>query len=269
MKKLKTAALLTALLLIAGLGCFANALVGNPISKMLATKAAKDYLDETYRDTSFMIETVSYSFKDGQYYAHIKSPSSADTYFSLSFNMGGKLTGDNYASRVSSGENTADRLARAYRELTDSVFESSAFPFACDIAFGKLQFGDADAYSSHNACTIMPKNLELDRLYDIRELGAKIGHLTVYAEDSTVSIERAAEIMLEIRRLMDEGGAPFYAMDFVLQYPKPEGDGGRPEGRVDVLHFLYTDIYESGMVQRVNAAKAAADAWYAAMDQKK
>ena len=194
-----------------------------------------------------MIEEVNYSFKDGNYYAHITSPSSMDSYFTLSLDLRGHLRWDSYTNMVESGENTVRRLNQAYRELTNSVFESSAFPFAGEIMFGDLE---------------LLEKPELDRLYNIPELGAKAGHLTVYVSDETVSIERAAEILLEIKRLMNEGGVPFYSINFVLQYPRLEGNGTRPEGQVEVMEFLYTDIYEDGMAERVKSANEAAIAYY-------
>ena len=50
-KILKIAALIIAVALIIGIGVVANALNGNPISKMLARKAADAYLEEHYPNT--------------------------------------------------------------------------------------------------------------------------------------------------------------------------------------------------------------------------
>lgn len=61
---------------------------------------------------------------------------------------------------------------------------------------------------------------------------------------------------------MNEGGVPFYSINFVLQYPRLEGNGTRPEGQVEVMEFLYTDIYEDGMAERVKSANEAAIAYY-------
>ena len=80
-------------------------------------------------------------------------------------------------------------------------------------------------------------------------------------DDGTVSIERAAEVMLDVKHFMDEGGVPFYAMDFVLQYPRTEEDEARPGGSIHILNFLYTDIYERGMTNN------AALAYYAEQDK--
>ena len=64
MKKwLKIAALVTALAIIAGLCVFANALVGNPVSKWLATRTAEKHLEKVYGDTDFVIEKFGFNFK--------------------------------------------------------------------------------------------------------------------------------------------------------------------------------------------------------------
>ena len=57
-------------------------------------------------------------------------------------------------------------------------------------------------------------------------------------------------------------------IDCVLEYPKLE-DGKRREERVEVMNFLYSDIYEDGMVERVRAADEAAKAYYDDQDAEK
>ncbi len=270
-KTLKITAFIAAIMLIIGLGIFASSLVGNPVSHLLCNKKAKSYLSEKYADTDFILEKVSYSFKDGNYYAYIQSPGSADSYFTLTLDMGGNLKNDSYTDMVVSGENTARRLNQAYRELTDSIFESSAFPFTSEIAFGDLEFVPK-AYSQNKDIppyAIIQEDLELDRLYNIPELGAKAGRLTVYIDDETVSIERAAEIMLELKELMDQGGATFYAIDFVLQHTRSEENAAVSEECVETIQFLYSDIYEEGMIERVKTANDAAMNYYSEADAEK
>ncbi len=270
-KLLKAAAFLTAMILIIGLSIFTNALSGNPISKIIAEKRAEIYLAKNYENTDFTVKEINYSFKDGNYYVTIQSPSSADSYFTLSFDMLGNLKQDNYTVMVLSGSNTARRLEQAYRELTDSIFESPAFPFTGEIMFGDLEFTSRDSEQNKEIPTygLVEEELELDGLYDIPKLGAKAGHLTVYIEDKDVSIERAAEIMLEIKRLMKKGGAPFYAIDFVLEPLKSERNSAKSEERVESIQFLYADIYKEGMVERVKAANDAATAYYNTADTEK
>ena len=271
-KTLKGIAAIAAFEMIIGLGWFSNALIGNPVSKMLAVSTAKKHVAETYPGTDFIIERVSYNFKDGNYHAFIKSPSSIDTEFSLYITMLGQLRLDTYED-VLSGFNTAQRLEQEYRELTDAVFANPAFPYTCHIDFGTLEIypgellGDPQ-YEDVPPYALNQNELILDKLYDIRELGRQAGHLVIYIDHDTVSMEAAAEIMVDIRARFDDAGVPFAAMDFTLQYPRPE-EGKRPEGEVSVAQFPYDDIREDGMIDRVKAADQILREYYEEQDAKK
>ena len=118
------------------------------------------------------------------------------------------------------------------------------------------------------AYAINQSTLLLDKIYDIRELGRQAGHLVIYVESDAVSVEKAAEIMLDIRAIFDDAGVPFAAMDFTLLYPRSE-DETRPDGEVSVNGFLYDEIYEDGMIERVAEADRALKAYYAEQDAKK
>ena len=271
-KWMKIAALVAALIIIAGLCWFANALVGNPVSKWLATRTAEKHLEKVYGDTDFVIEKIGFNFKDTDYYAHVISPSSEDSSFSLRIGMWGQLLLDTYESRVLTGNNTQNRLYMEYRALADTVLEAPDYPFTSFIAYGDLHVGfrpadvelPADYYPEHY---YIIEELVLDKKYDIRELGAKAGYLIVYVEDDIVTVERAAEVLLELKEVFDRRNVPFYAIDFVLEYPrKPEG-GTTKEGRVEADGFLYTDIYEEGMIERMSAANDAANAYHAEQDR--
>ena len=65
---------------------------------------------------------------------------------------------------------------------------------------------------------------------------------------------------------MDEANVAFYAIDCVLEYPKPEDDSEWKEGRVEVMTFLYDDIYEEELTERVRQSDEKAKAYYAAQD---
>ena len=91
-KILKIVALVTVFILIVGLSWLGNALLGNPISKMLATNTAKKHLEENYSNTDLYIDRLDFNFKSTNYYARIKSPTSIDTEFTLYISMLGELT---------------------------------------------------------------------------------------------------------------------------------------------------------------------------------
>ena len=273
-KWLKIAALLAALAIIAGLGIFANALVGNPVSRWLAKRTAQKHLETVYGDTDFEIEKIGFNFKDIDYYVHIKSPSSEDSSFSLQIDMLGNLKLDTYESRVTYGGNTQNRLYMEYRALVDTVLEAPDYPFTSFIAFGDLKVGfsapDVEVGVPYwpESYMILDK-VELDKKYDIRELAKTAGYLVIYVEDDEVTVERAAEVLLELKELFDSKNVPFYAIDFVLEYPRKAEGGNTKEGRVNVEGFRYSDIYEEGLTERVRIADEALNAYYEEQDAKR
>jgi len=272
-KWLKIGALIAALAIIVGLCLFSNALVGNPVSKWLATRTAEKHLEEVYADKDFEIERVGFSFKDIDYYVHVKSPSSEDSSFSLQIDMLGNLKLDTYESRVLYGGNTQNRLYMEYRALVDEVLEAPDYPFSSFIAYGDLKVGfstpDIEVGVPYwpESYVILDK-VELDKKYDIRELAKTAGYLVVYVEDEMVTVERAAEVLLELKEVFDRRNVPFYAINFVLEYPRKEEGGTIKEGRVNVEGFLYSDIYEEDLVERVRIADDALNAYYAEEDAK-
>ena len=271
-KWLRIAALAAALIIIAGLCWFANALVGNPVSKWLATRTAERHLEEVYGDTDFEIERIGFNFKDTDYYAHIKSPSSEDSSFSLRIDMLGNLKLDTYESRVLYGGNTQNRLYMEYRALVDEVLEAPDYPFTSFIAYGDLKVGfrapDVEVGVPYwPASYVILDKVELDKQYDIRELAKTAGYLVIYVEDDVVTVERAAEVLLELKEVFDRKNVPFYAIDFVLEYPRKEEGGTTKEGRVNVEGFLRSDIYEEGLAERVRMADEELNAYYAEQDR--
>ena len=273
MKKriLKIAAFVFAIALIVGVCVFANALVGNPISKAMATNTAEKHIEENYADKDFEIERVTFSFKDGYYHAFIYSPSSIDSDFTILVDMWGKLRYDTYEDRVLSGGNTADRISRDYRAVVDKVLDSQAFPYNEQIGYGDFDFYPRVHLEEYSVpeYALITEDLTLDAFYDVNELGAKHGKLTIYIDDDTVSYERLSKILLDIRRIFDDSGVKFYVIDCVLEYQKNEDSSKKQEGRVEVREFLYADIYEEGMVERVKASDEAAKAYYAEQDAEK
>lgn len=245
---------------------FANAFFGNPVSKIMAEKSAENYIAEVYPDTDYEIEGAGFDFKSTNYNVHIISPSSPDSSFTLMYNMMGKLIYDSYEYRVLERGNTVDRIWKMYREMTDNIFEGKLLSFEPDIAFGEIEFTPRqyrkDVMYDY---ALISDELELDMDYDIKALAAKAGHLTVYVYDKVVTTEHLSVMLLELRRVFDEAGVPFYAVDFVIEYPRAE-DGTQKEGRVEVMNFLYEDIYEEGLIERVEKSNKKAIAYYAEQD---
>ncbi len=269
-KILKISALILAILLIIGVCLFANSLVGNPISKALAKNTAEKHLEEVYGDKDYELERISYSFKDCYYHAYVTSKSSIDGSFSLLINGFGKLCYDNYENNVTNGWNTANRISTDYRKAVDLILESSTFPYNAFLGYGELTFVPIE--EKDNPFTpdyaLITNELTPDAYYNASELGARAGKLTVYIADATVSTERLADMLLGIKDCFDSAGVGFYVIDCVLEYPRDE-NGFAEDGRVEVMDFLYSDIYEEGLVERVEAANQAAIEYWSVMDSEK
>lgn len=272
MKKriLKISAFCLAIVMIAGVCSFANGLVGNPISKWMARYTAEKYLEANLPDTDYTVETVAYNFKDSGYYARIVSPSSMDGHFTLRISMLGKLRGNDYASRVENHGNVANRLYFEYREMVDSVLKSYAFPYDLSMGYSDLEF-DLELGEEPIEGALLRSDLVNDRFYNVSKLGATNGEIVLYIDSDTVTNEKAAEILLKTKELMDGAGISFYSVDFCLRYPpyNTEESYKRPKGEINIRKFLYADIYEDGMLSRVEKAVEDTKNYYEEQDKLK
>ena len=187
-------------MVVAGLLCvilfFANALFGNPLSAALARFAAQRYVAQEYGHLDVKIDEVGYNFKFGNYYAHVSSPTSQDTYFTVDISMLGKVERDTYES-VTDGFNTWGRLNEEYRVMVKETVSGLDWPYEMDIISGDLMGSGYDCGWIEDY-ELPWSELVLDGEYDILELGARHGglHINVYDED--VSYARGAEILREI-----------------------------------------------------------------------
>ncbi len=267
-KILKIIAGLIALGLIVFILFFANGLVGNPVSKFMANQSAKEYIASKYQDRDFVVGSASYNFKSGGYDVGVTSPSSRDTHFHVSISMSGEVYNDSYSS-VTSGWNTYYRLEKEYRELVKGLFDSPSFPITGEIAFGSLKIDQKQLNGGVGAqYGIDMGSLVLDQDYDIYELATYAGEIVFYATDQVVTVERASEIILELRSEFDRAGIPFYGLDFVLQTPKTTSKPRPADEQVHIQGFLYSDIYEEGLELRVEKAYQELDAFYKNEDLK-
>lgn len=268
-KSMKIISGITGFIIIGGLLYFANGLLGNPISKKIAQKAAEDYMTETYSDKDFVIEDLTYNFKYRNYCANIESPSSIDTYFSVNISMGGKIQNDSYEN-VLNGWNTYERIEEEYRNMVEKVFLSEGFPLKSNIDFGTIKSMENPEFGLQEyAYGIKMSELEVDKKYDVRELAKTAGNIVYYAEDEEISFEKAAECLLILKEFFDKEDLPFYKIDFVLEKPhKKDGTPNKDDSRVDIANFLYTDIYEEGLEERIEEAHNDLMEFYKEQDAK-
>lgn len=115
MKKFILIGLLTAFILF-----IANALLGNPITKFVASHAANRYLTEHYEDLDLVKESANFNFKDGSYNIRVYSMTSIDTAFTLYYESG-EIIRDSYDDQVDGRVNTLNRLSTEYAEHVQSI----------------------------------------------------------------------------------------------------------------------------------------------------
>ena len=91
------------------------------------------------------------------------------------------------------------------------------------------------------------EDLELNKAYDIAGMARLQGYLGVSAEAEWADYEYVAQCLLELKRVADENNVPFYAVDFSLRV-------GHYSQEIKLSGFLYEDIYEEGLVERIQQA---------------
>lgn len=99
---------------------------GNPISKIMADKAADQYLETHHRDLDLVHERAYYNFKDGTYVVRLWDKHSIDTKFTLDFDSFGKMKRDTFDDRLF---NTFRRYMGFLDDLADEVAKDSGLDF--------------------------------------------------------------------------------------------------------------------------------------------
>lgn len=99
---------------------------GNPISKIMADKAADQYLETHHRDLDLVHERAYYNFKDGTYVVRLWDKHSIDTKFTLDFDSFGKMKRDTFDDRLF---NTFRRYMGFLDNLADEIAKDSGLDF--------------------------------------------------------------------------------------------------------------------------------------------
>ena len=229
---------------------FVNAFAGNPVSALLARVSAHRYVEREYGHLDVQVGKVGYNLKDGNYYAKVSSPTSADTHFSVHISMLGQVERDTYES-VTGGWNTWERLNNAYIEQVKGVL--TGLPFESDGGFGDFRGGYNGFVSGVENFELPRKGLELDGEYDLQVLGAKHGSITWRVLDEDVSCRRAAEILTCLRDELEKAGVSCYVVNLTLRRPR-DAEGRWPDGELRLIDFPYADLYSEHLEDKIEEA---------------
>lgn len=232
----------------------ANGFLGNPISKSLANRSAEKYIEKTYPDMNLELDGAVYDFYDGKYNVLVTSPDFDDVRFSIDISQIGKIVMDSYGEYVGSGFNTWERINIEYRNMVDEIIESKDFNYNLSSFYGEIKIREdefEDLFGQSYGLKI--KELELDGIYDIKELARESGHLVLNIEDEKQDAERASEILVDIKNMFDSKDIPFYAIDLSLTESKSEVDSENRKA-FEIREFRYSEINEEGLNKGVEEA---------------
>lgn len=253
-KILKITAFLTALCLIGVILFFADAFLGNPVSYFLAKNSAERILREEYSEENYVVESVSYFFESG-YTVVVASPSETDCHFDMKFNSWGKFKRDTYESDILRKGNTMRRLCDEYTFAVAEYLNEDTFPYNADYCFGYVEFSSSDnkiigvdgSIGSH-----LPEypyeKLVLNKEYDLNEVGSIAGQIIVGVSAPDVSEEKAAEILLKIKTILDNADIRFNCVNLILREHVNHTEN---EKTLWCEGFLYSDITEENLIENV------------------
>lgn len=247
----------------------ANGFVGNPISKSLANKSAKKFIHENYQELNLDVEDAEYSFKDGKYLVDVSSPTSIDTYFTVIVLPNGQVFNTTYENQFLSKFNTWHRVNEEYRVMVDKVLQQDDFPYESEIDFGEIPIINPEDETFGPKFGVVLEDLEIDEKYNLMALASDVGHIVFYTSDDEVSAKRAAEILIDLKKIFDANEVPFYAIDFTLEEPKDEDTDLLNLKTFSVSNFRYDDIYEDNLPKRLEKSAEEQKNFYDDMGGKK
>jgi hypothetical protein len=214
-----------------------NSLFGNPISAAIAASKIHDYVNQTYSDMDIEVSEASFNFKFDEYYSRVKSKTSMDTCFTVSWSNG-KIY-DSYESDVTNRYMTYQRLSLEFTNEVEKII-SEEFPYECSILFA--DFGKSD--TELKSLTLdMPLNLENPPLPST---------LTAYVLSKNVSYEFLRDRLLELANIMEKHDIKMDFYSVVIEEPLPEGEKAAPGGKSLYLYdFPAEKLTESDLMEAI------------------
>lgn len=219
----------------------------NPVSTSLIKFSSSIRHKLFYSDYEFdEFYDVGYSIENGHYAVRLYIPESSDNYFSLRYNHFGWLIADGYEYRVEKKYNTIERL---HHEYVNAVFERLK---SDSLYWDKINFSGGLYYYGEFPYI---DELESDREFELEDLGwfgEKLGELSVTVYTSSkeeVTVENMAEALIHVRETLEKDALRFHSIDFELAPPS-----NKKGERLKVTGFLYQDIYEENLLERLNEA---------------
>ncbi len=197
---------------------FYIAFFGNPISKILADRAADKYIETHYKDLDLNRDETFYNFKDGYYTVRLSSKKSKDTKFMLGFDSFGKLKQDTYDSILF---NTWIRLYDELRDYGKRLEKRYNFPYEISL-------------------TTVNDNIEekliLDQKFDFNNFKEDV-NAQAFGYVKKPSLEECFDALCDLQKIMDKTSLQVTKYSVILipeENKKPDGEAESWGGSISV-----------------------------------
>jgi hypothetical protein len=248
MKKNKFITILTSLFILAFLGYIAyciNAFTGNPISKAIATSKIRSYVNKTYSTLDLMVPEAKYNFKDSSYYSIVKSETSEDTHFSISYGNG--RINDSYEYEIGNKYTTYSRLSNELDKTIEDILAKD-FLYKTDMVLADFT-AKLENYDK----------LTLDMPLDITNLPLP-AQLSVYIYSDEINFDILAARMLEVRDIMKSHNIKIDIYSIILEDPDQEArKTGVGQETLYLYDFPADKIKEDGLADILKVYKEQKD----------
>lgn len=226
----KIAVITIALVLSGIIFFFVNSIFGNPISAAIATSQIQKYVQQNYPGQDLEIPRAQYNFKNSSYVAVIKSRTSRDTYFAVSWSS--DSIRDSYESEVAGRFTTFRRLQSEFDAIIEDII-AAEYPYPTSLVLGDLAKSDGD-FSA----------LELDMSLDVHNPPLETS-LVIWTSSEELSYQIIAERLLELHRLMQKRNIPIDT--YSLRLTKEVGEDEKPSEDLYAYDFPAEKIVEAGL----------------------
>lgn len=231
-------------------------IAGNPVSYILAWGSATQYIQENYADTDYKINSIEHLFPYATYRANVSSPTKQDERFSIITNGLGEIQSTNYTTWIENRYTVKWRLIDEYTEQGKKAFEGEILnekerlDFSLNFLENGKPFIGKDYFKAHPNANHL-KDLPLNTATCTKEI-ARVNGVINYREtvDGTPTYEEIAKNLLRIKSTANEAGFAFHAIDYTLKNSQDMQDV------IYVGYIYYEDIYEEGLIERIQQREA-------------
>lgn len=184
------------------------AFFGNPISMLLADRAADKYIETHYKDLDLIRDRAHYNFKDGYYIVRLRDKNSEDTKFYLGFDSFGRIKADTYDSILF---NTAIRLSDELNAYGKSLEKKYNFPYEISL-------------------TTVNDNIEekliLDQEFDFNNFKDDV-NAQAFGYTKNPNLEEGLDVLCDLQKIMDKTSLKVTKYSIILipeENKKPDGE---------------------------------------------